>query len=125
MSFMAGLWLFAGRRFGEQKGRQGKAILQEGWISGWNLCEKGAVKGLMQRTPGWALWLLTAGVTLVVFLPTLRFPFFPFWDDDIHVHANPHLADLTWAGLGAFWAGPYQQLYVPLTYSVWAGLAVL
>ena len=79
----------------------------------------------MQRTPVWAWGLLTAGVTLVVFLPTLRFPFFPFWDDDIHVHANPHLADLTWAGIGAFWAGPYQQLYVPLTYSVWAGLAVL
>ena len=68
---------------------------------------------------------MVAMVTLIVFLPAVRFPFFPFWDDDIHVHANPHLADLSWASVGALWAGPWQQLYIPLTYSVWAGLAAL
>lgn len=75
--------------------------------------------------PAWA-WGLSAGLlSLIVFLPALRFPFFPFWDDDIHVHANPHLANLSWAGVLAFWSGPYQQLYIPLTYSTWAGLAAL
>ncbi len=75
--------------------------------------------------PGWAWTLLVALGTALVFLPAVRFPFFPFWDDDIHVHANPHIADLSWSSLGALWAGPWQQLYIPLTYSVWAGLAAL
>lgn len=64
-------------------------------------------------------------VALIVYLPALRFPFFPFWDDDIHVHSNPHIANLGWGSIWAFWSGPWQQLYIPLTYSVWAGLAAL
>ena len=75
--------------------------------------------------PGWAWALLVAAGTALVFLPALRFPFFPFWDDDIHVHANPHIAQLSWGSVGALWAGPWQQLYIPLTYTVWAGLAAL
>jgi hypothetical protein len=75
--------------------------------------------------PGWAGGALVAMVTLVVFLPAVRFPFFPFWDDDIHVHANPHIANLSWSGVAALWAGPWQQLYIPLTYSAWAGLAAV
>jgi len=77
------------------------------------------------RIPTWAWGALACMVTLIVFLPALRFPFFPFWDDDIHVHSNPHIAKLGWASLAVFWSGPWQQLYIPLTYSVWAGLAVL
>jgi len=75
--------------------------------------------------PAWAWGLIVTIVTLAVFLPAVQFPFFPFWDDDIHVHANPHLANLSWSSLGALWAGPWQQLYIPLTYSVWAALAAL
>lgn len=73
----------------------------------------------------WAWGAFVCLVALIVFLPALRFPFFPFWDDDIHVHANPHLANLSWAGIWAFWSGPWQQLYIPLTYSTWAGLAAM
>lgn len=79
----------------------------------------------VKRIPVWAWGLFACLVTLIVFLPALRFPFFPFWDDDIHVHANPHLANLSWGSLWAFWSGPWQQLYIPLTYSAWAGLAAL
>lgn len=75
--------------------------------------------------PAWGWGALVAMLVLIVFLPALRFPFFPFWDDDIHVHANPHLANLSWSSIGALWAGPWQQLYIPLTYTVWAGLAAL
>lgn len=77
-----------------------------------------------REIPLWAWGVFVCLVTLIVFLPALRFPFFPFWDDDIHVHANPHLAHLSWAGIREFWSGPWQQLYIPLTYSAWAGLAV-
>ena len=75
--------------------------------------------------PGWAWAVLVAMGTAMVFLPALRFPFFPFWDDDIHVHANPHIAQLSWKSIGALWAGPWQQLYIPLTYSMWAALAAV
>ena len=75
--------------------------------------------------PWWTWGLLVIVVTAVVFLPSVRFPFFPFWDDDIHVHANPHITELSWRSIGAFWSGPWQQLYIPLTYSTWAGLAAL
>ncbi len=75
--------------------------------------------------PPWAWGAVVVMLTLIVFLPAVRFPFFPFWDDDIHVHANPHLAQLSWASLSALWSGPWQQLYIPLTYSAWAGLAAL
>ena len=77
------------------------------------------------RIPAWAWGALACLVTLIVFLPALRFPFFPFWDDDIHVHANPLIAHLGWSSIAAFWSGPWQQLYIPLTYSAWAGLAAV
>jgi len=75
--------------------------------------------------PTWGWGLLAAMATLLIYLPALRFPFFPFWDDDIHVHSNPHLVHLSWSSLQVFWSGPWQQLYIPLTYSAWAGLAAL
>ena len=77
------------------------------------------------NVPPWAWGVFACLVALIVYLPALRFPFFPFWDDDIHVHANPHLANLSWESVRAFWSAPYQQLYIPLTYSAWAGLAAL
>lgn len=83
------------------------------------------MKSKQSAMPPWAWGLLVAMVVLTLFLPSVRFPFFPFWDDDIHVHANPYLANLSWAGIRALWSGPWQQLYIPLTYSAWAGIAVL
>jgi tetratricopeptide (TPR) repeat protein len=38
-------------------------------------------------------------------------------DDYTHLFDNPHLSSL--AGLGALWSGPYFNLYIPITYSVW------
>ncbi len=75
--------------------------------------------------PAWAWGALVVMVCLIVFLPAVRFPFMPFWDDDVHVHANPHLANLSWSSVAAFWSGPWQQLYIPMTYSAWAALAAL
>ena len=92
-----------------------------------SLRQKGVVDSARSQKviPAWAWGFFVCLITLIVFLPALRFPFFPFWDDDIHVHANPHLASLSWASIWAFWSGPWQQLYIPLTYSTWAGLAAL
>ena len=109
----------------EQKQTEEKRILGRGGFLPHLYARKDPVKGRIRKIPAWAWGLLAAIVTLAVFLPAVRFPFFPFWDDDIHVHANPHLANLSWSSIGALWAGPWQQLYIPLTYSVWAALAAV
>ncbi|MBU3664347.1 MAG: tetratricopeptide repeat protein [Chthoniobacterales bacterium] len=83
----------------------------------------GVMESRRPTVPAWAWGLAVAMVALALFLPAVRFPFFPFWDDDIHVHANPHVAQLSWSGIRALWSGPWQQLYIPLTYSVWAAMA--
>jgi hypothetical protein len=41
-------------------------------------------------------------------------------DDDIHVTANPSLNPVTLAGLRRLWAAPYQNLYAPLAYTLFA-----
>ena len=37
----------------------------------------------------------------------------------------PHLNPPTWAGLRTLWAAPFEDLYSPVVYTVWAALAVL
>jgi cytochrome c-type biogenesis protein CcmH/NrfG len=48
---------------------------------------------------------------------------FSSWDDNYNVAANPRLNPPTWHSVGFFWAHPIFDLYVPMTYSVWAVLA--
>jgi len=57
-----------------------------------------------------------------VFGPVVRHDFV-VWDDDLHVYANPYLNPVTWAHIATFWHGPYEHLYIPLTYTVWAAVA--
>lgn len=47
------------------------------------------------------------------------------WDDHQHLDSNPHLNPLSWGGLAELWGGPYFGMYVPLTYTYYAGLAWL
>jgi tetratricopeptide (TPR) repeat protein len=73
-------------------------------------------------------WFSKALLTLVlilvgaVYAEVLGFHFLPFWDDDTNIHRNPLYAPLSWGSVGIFWKGPFQQLYIPVTYSVWAAL---
>ena len=41
----------------------------------------------------------------------------------MHVYANPGLHPVSAGHLARFWTAPYQNLYVPLTYSLYAALA--
>ena len=47
------------------------------------------------------------------------------WDDDLHVYANPYLHPVSVVHLQRFWTAPYQNLYVPLSYTLYSGLALL
>lgn len=67
--------------------------------------------------------LLLIVVTLAIFSPIRNHEF--VWDDRGNVTDNPYLRQVTGANVLSFWQRPYRQLYIPLTYTVWAGIAAL
>jgi tetratricopeptide (TPR) repeat protein len=76
----------------------------------------------------WTGRFVLAGVLLtvtLVYVSVVTFQFLPFWDDDTNIHRNPLYAPLSWSGVALFWKAPFQQLYIPVTYTVWAGLVAL
>jgi protein O-mannosyl-transferase len=45
------------------------------------------------------------------------------FDDDMHVYANPFLNPPTLQSVANIWQQPYEKLYVPLAYSIFAAIA--
>jgi tetratricopeptide (TPR) repeat protein len=81
----------------------------------------------LQSSPWFAPSLLGLLLLLVasVYSEVTLFQFLPFWDDDTNIHRNPLYSPLSWGSVAMFWKGPFQQLYIPVTYTVWAGLVAL
>jgi len=48
---------------------------------------------------------------------------FTWWDDQGTVHQNPWLLPPTFGTLVHYWLMPAYSLYIPVTYTVWAGVA--
>ncbi|MFM8709581.1 MAG: hypothetical protein ACKOHK_16255, partial [Planctomycetia bacterium] len=46
------------------------------------------------------------------------------FDDPLHVTENPAFFPVSWRGLADFWAHPYGQLYVPVSYMLFAAECV-
>jgi tetratricopeptide (TPR) repeat protein len=67
----------------------------------------------------YAVATLLALVTLAVFWQVQGHKFV-LWDDGLHVYDNPYLQALTLDHLWAIWRVPYAELYIPLTYTLWA-----
>ena len=68
--------------------------------------------------------LLALGLAvIVVYLRTFGAGFVEF-DDDVHVYANPFLNPLSLESLGKLWQHAYERLYIPLAYSILAGIAL-
>jgi tetratricopeptide (TPR) repeat protein len=61
-------------------------------------------------------------VTFVVFWQVHSYEF-ELWDDGLHVFENPYFQSLTFNNILAFWREPYAELYIPLTYTLWALVA--
>lgn len=61
--------------------------------------------------------LIVAGV-LVVFGQTIRHDYV-LWDDDALLLSNPAVMTPSLDALKLAWQGPYEHLYVPLTYNLW------
>jgi tetratricopeptide (TPR) repeat protein len=68
---------------------------------------------------------LVLAITAAVYFQTCFFEFLPFWDDDTNIHRNPLYSPLSLDNIALFWKGPFQQLYIPVTYSVWGALVAL
>ncbi len=80
--------------------------------------------------PGIRAWqkllLLTAllfGIWLI-FSPATQYGASPL-DDPVNVLENPNLTDTLLTSLPGIWSRPYQGLYIPVTYTVWAAIKSL
>jgi protein O-mannosyl-transferase len=69
-------------------------------------------------------WFARLGLVVAVILVfgwTVRFDLLAF-DDQFHISGNPHLNPLTASGLLGIWKVAYGALYIPVSYSFWAGV---
>lgn len=70
------------------------------------------------------LGLLIVASTAAIYSPVVGYGFVA-WDDGLHIYDNPRFHPVTWAHVEAFWRQPYEYLYIPVTYNVWAAVAWL
>jgi Flp pilus assembly protein TadD len=73
--------------------------------------------------PGKAVVLVLLVAVILVYFRTFGASFVLF-DDNHHVYANPFLNPVSLAGLGRLWRHAYEWLYVPLAYTIFAGVAL-
>ena len=78
---------------------------------------RGAARVMPSRPYLAALVLFT--LTLVAYWPVLDHGF--VWDDAINVEKNSGVIS-GFSQVSQFWQAPYQNLYIPLTYTVWTGI---
>jgi Flp pilus assembly protein TadD len=90
-------------------------------MTGWEGRSRRNYFGLELRTCCLAILVLAV---LLLFLPVIGFEFLTL-DDSIHVYKNRYLQNQNWGNLLHFWQTPHENLYIPLTYTVWAFLAGL
>ncbi len=76
-----------------------------------------------QRGAGWGRKILPiiplVLITLAVFWPVVGHQFLAY-DDSVDVYQNPYLQARSWDNLMHFWRYPYEGLYTPLTYTLYA-----
>ncbi|HEY3332789.1 MAG TPA: tetratricopeptide repeat protein [Capsulimonadaceae bacterium] len=61
---------------------------------------------------------------LLVYGRTASFDFI-WYDDQVHLFQNPYLTPPTWDSVVHLWREPYEKLYIPLSYTVFALLCVI
>ncbi|MBA3015885.1 MAG: tetratricopeptide repeat protein [Proteobacteria bacterium] len=67
-------------------------------------------------------WIALVVVVLVVLGPVIGHEFLDY-DDAINITSNPEVTKFSLEGLLSFWLTPYVNLYIPVTYNLWALLA--
>ncbi len=69
--------------------------------------------------------LLLVALPTAVFWRAQNYQFAGGWDDKQNIQENPYLNPVTLPKVFSFWTQPYKGLYIPFTYTVWAGVAHL
>jgi hypothetical protein len=83
------------------------------------------------RTSNTRRWILRFTIFAITFLAFSRLTTcdFVFWDDQATIQDNPHLNPPSWNTIWFYWTTASEEktmgLYVPVTYTVWTGLAAL
>lgn len=72
----------------------------------------------------WAWAAIAPLLAVVVFVQVAGFDLLQY-DDRTNVTENPHLNPVSMSGVAKFWSAPYAGLYAPLTYTFFAGEALL
>ena len=75
----------------------------------------------MHQRPHFQL-LALAGLVLAIFIPVCGYEFVSY-DDGYNVYNNWRVTNFSATNLAYFWKEPYENLYIPLTYNLWAVLA--
>ena len=75
------------------------------------------------RAAAWPVWLVVLAVALA--FGSLCSAEFTWWDDAATVHHNDRLNPPTLGGTAYYWTHAADGLWVPITYTAWAGLAAL
>ena len=78
---------------------------------------------LPARSPNLALPILLIAALALLTMGRSCGHQFTSWDDEATVSHNPDFNPPTFAGVMRYWREPYMELYVPVTYTVWGGLA--
>src|SRR5215470_15448203 len=86
---------------------------------------QGSSSGASASSRDTASWIPHTVATLLVLVTLAVFwqvhgHEFVLWDDGLHVYENPYLQALTFDNIRVFWRAPYAELYIPLTYTLWA-----
>jgi protein O-mannosyl-transferase len=67
--------------------------------------------------------LLTLSIAILIVYGRIFWAAFVAFDDDLHVYANPFLNPPTLESVARLWQNVYEQLYVPLAYTILAAIA--
>jgi Flp pilus assembly protein TadD len=63
-------------------------------------------------------------LTLAAFAPVARYAFINgFGDDEIHVFGNAFVRSASWSAVVRFWQGPYERLFIPVSYTFYVAMA--
>lgn len=77
------------------------------------------------RIPALAAVVLLFVVPVVVFGPAALRNRFVNWDDEGQLYQNPDFNPPSFASVIKYWWSPHMNLYMPVTYSLWGGVAAM
>jgi Flp pilus assembly protein TadD len=111
---------------GSSKARRSAQLENPGLLELWLTTDKPVGSSIGWRAACRPLLpaMLALGAAVVIAYVRILGAGFVGYDDDIHVYANPFLNPLSLESIGTLWHQAYKGLYIPLAYTILAGIAL-